>query len=121
MKGLFVGVLAMAWAAGAMADGTYLLGQCQQLTRLMDSNGAAGDSFGAGYCLGVINGVTSLRGLTNPGFPKHLQTCLPDTSVSGNQAARIVVKYLNEHPEQLHMDDGALVLFALQLAFPCKA
>jgi len=36
------------------------------------------------------------------------------------QAARIVVKYLKEHPGDLHANGVILTVAALKEAFPCK-
>lgn len=104
----------------AMADGNDLLKHCQSAIRYLDSDGKDGSGYSTGYCLGVINGVTSLRGLTNPSLPKQSQTCLPLQQVSVLQAARISVKFMTEYPEKLNADDGILVLAALQRAYPCK-
>jgi hypothetical protein len=104
----------------ALADGNELLSYCQSAIQLVETNGKEGNAFHAGNCFGVINGVTSLRGLTNPALPKQAQTCFPSPSPPNIQAARIAVKYLKENPEKLNLDDGILMLFALQRAFPCK-
>ncbi|VVP04723.1 hypothetical protein PS900_03028 [Pseudomonas fluorescens] len=113
--------LAGLMASGsAMADGNQLLSDCQSAVKLFETNGKEGNAFGAGTCIGIINGVTSLRGMTNPALPVEAQTCLPTPSPPNIQAARIAVKYLEGHPEKLNLDDGILMLFALQRAFPCK-
>jgi hypothetical protein len=36
------------------------------------------------------------------------------------QGTRVVVKYLQDHPEELHMKSSALVERALAKAFPCR-
>ena len=36
------------------------------------------------------------------------------------QEARVVYKYLDNHPEKLHEPAGKLVSLALSEAFPCK-
>jgi hypothetical protein len=45
--------------------------------------------------------------------------CLP-TNVTMGQVARVVVKYLENDPQHLHLGSGALVLSALIEAYPCK-
>lgn len=104
----------------AMADGNQLMSDCQSAIRLFETDGKEGNAFRAGNCIGVINGVTSLRGITNPALPQQAQTCLPTPPPPNIQAARVAVKYLQENPEKLNLDDGILMLFALQRAFPCK-
>jgi hypothetical protein len=45
---------------------------------------------------------------------------MPKPAIQVWQAARIVVKYMAENPDKLNLDDGVLVLIALQRAYPCK-
>jgi hypothetical protein len=45
--------------------------------------------------------------------------CLPYNSLNNAQAARIVVKYLKEHPELQGRPQEALVFSAFYYAFPC--
>ena len=45
--------------------------------------------------------------------------CVP-TDASDGQLVKVVTKYLNEHPEELHTDAAGLVANALQDAFPCS-
>jgi hypothetical protein len=44
--------------------------------------------------------------------------CIP-IGVSTGQGARVVIKYLRDHPEQLHEDGPILTFNALIAAFPC--
>ena len=39
--------------------------------------------------------------------------------VTAGQVQKVVVKYLNENPEELHLAAGSLVAAALSKAFPC--
>ena len=119
----WIGVVALVGLAAcnhAVADGNDLLKQCQAMVGFVDSEGKKGSSYGAGYCMGVIAGVVGLRSVTNPTFPSEYQTCLPTPSPPTIQAARIAVKFLRDNPEKLNLDDGVLMLMALQRAFPCK-
>ena len=45
--------------------------------------------------------------------------CLPKGGKI-RQGVMIVVRYLETHPERLHMKSGVLVYSALRDAFPCK-
>lgn len=111
-----VGALA---SGAAMADGNALLHHCQSALPDLDGNDKNGPDYSEGYCTGVINSVMALQGLTNPSLPKT-QTCMPKPAIQVGQAARIVVKYMTENPDKLNLDDGVLVLIALQRAYPCK-
>jgi Rap1a immunity proteins len=57
--------------------------------------------------------------LSQPTATARFLPCLPDGTGS-EQAIRIVVKYLNSHPEKLHKDAHILVVEALREAFPCS-
>ena len=63
-----------------------------------------------GYCLGFVAGVYAA---TSEPF------CNPP-SVKDRELRSIVVKYMNDHPEKLHMDQAELVVEAYKAAFPCK-
>jgi len=45
--------------------------------------------------------------------------CIPD-SIKTIQGARIVVKYLTDHPDRLHISDTRMVQMAVVDAFPCS-
>ncbi len=45
--------------------------------------------------------------------------CVPD-GAGVAQIVKTVVRYLEQHPEQLHVDPSFLVLPAMMEAFPCK-
>ncbi len=47
--------------------------------------------------------------------------CIPANGVSNGQRARIVRKFLNDHPERLHEFQFFLAREALIDAFPCKS
>ena len=67
----------------------------------------------AARCWGLVRGVTE----TARRVPGAL--CAPDT-VSFGHAIGVVVRYLNDHPGDLHQRDTTLILRALQDAFPCR-
>jgi hypothetical protein len=46
--------------------------------------------------------------------------CTPESGITNDQAARVVVKYLREHPERLHEKESLLAMAAFAEAFPCK-
>jgi len=73
-----------------------------------------------GYCVGFVEGVLSTSNIYKalPNTPRLF--CFPPAGVSNEQMIRVVVKYLENHPEQLHFDASILVLTALKEAFPCK-
>ena len=113
-RGIFMRVLlflaliypAMASAATAWESGNDLLSKCEQ----------EGDFFEGvcvGYILGIMDGHDALivwGELNEPTF------CRPD-GLSVRQVQAVVIKYLKEHPEDLHKVASSLVLTALTEAF----
>jgi hypothetical protein len=71
--------------------------------------------FASGVCMGIVR-ATSIMGRTIEG-PLHL--CVPDEATNG-QMLRIVVRYLDEHPEELHLPFQILAWRALSGAWPCS-
>jgi hypothetical protein len=51
-------------------------------------------------------------------FAKH-ELCRPDGVTMGQEVA-VVVKYIDEHPEDLHLEFLLLASEALAKAWPCK-
>jgi hypothetical protein len=64
-------------------------------------------------CVAYVDGVTD--GWVQAGG--HL--CAP-ASATLEQYADVVSKYLEDHPERLHLQAGMLVIEALNRAWPCK-
>ncbi len=85
---------------------------------LRDECGAAiAGQFGyqAGHCLGLIEGYLQVSPI--PNLPTH---CVP-AGVTYEQTAKVVVKYLDQHPEKLHLAAVLLISQATHDAFPCSA
>ena len=99
----------------ALADGNELLEACEHAI----SNNDYGSPVSVGYCLGVVNGVTSTMTTMNQYMLPEERTCFPD-SFKNVQGARIVVKYLESHPASLHRGGAFLAMAAFQNAYPCR-
>ena len=69
-----------------------------------------------GYVSGILDGAQLVFGLK----PESRMFCPPDAGISIDQQLRIVRKFLEENPEDLHESGRMSVLLAFQLAFPCK-
>ena len=97
-------------AASTTADGISLLKECQKAVKLVaDDYATYADVSYISSCTGFIHG---LMAVPNTIF------CIP-VNVSTNQVIRVLVTYLLEHPEDLHLAKGELALDALADAFPC--
>lgn len=87
-------------------DGNDLLPRCQAV---IDSQLTDYQGFPAGYCLGLVHGIAFAS-------PK---VC-PASNVKNVQMVRVVVKFLEDNPEQLNAYESVLVERALSKAFPCR-
>lgn len=72
-------------------------------------------------CIGYFNAITSLNAYYEytPGKSERMLYCAPSTATI-RQTIMVVVKFLKEHPEQLHRPDMILMIEALNQAFPCN-
>lgn len=66
-----------------------------------------------GYCAGVVSAVFS----SALAFQPEYRFCPP--VITTKQAIRIVLKYMDDNPHQLHMPLYALAHFAFLKAYPC--
>ena len=106
-------VFALVMTASMGVQGAWLTGG--QLLEDCESE----NYFVKGSCMGYIEGVgDSVATLAHwEGFAEYM--CTPKGVTSG-QFRLVVMKHLNKHPEELHLNAGGLVLIALSEAFPCE-
>lgn len=96
-------------------NGNTLLQQCNAAVRRIDAIKTGGDpgnaleQQAAEYCVGYINGFVDAD-------ERH---CPPE-GVTMQQYIRVIIKFLNDHPEKLHLGRAHLVDEALGSAFPCQ-
>lgn len=72
-------------------------------------------------CLGFLDGMmdtTSIVTAVTKGQTNLF--CAPKEGIGLEQAARIVVKYLTENPNDLHMPARMQAMVAFRVAFPCN-
>lgn len=83
-------------------------------------NSGTANGFNEGYCLALVIGVNAgyEMGKGVDGTISHL--CIPG-EVTYGQMVRVVVKYLNDHPEELHHSSALLTVNALIGAFRCAS
>lgn len=104
-----------------MGTANYLLRVCKQDLAFTDGQRSPDtittrEMYESAYCLGYINGFRN--GMTL-GAAEFDTNCMPD-EVTLLQAERVVVKYLENHPEKLNIKAGLLTAEALHAAWPCK-
>ena len=93
-------------------SGTWLQGSCQITVKAADDRTFQEndlESFRDGFCRGMIEGVSS----ASP------RVCPDSDSRYSVQEVRIVLKYLEDHPEELNQRNTTLIDKALSRAFPC--
>ncbi len=108
--------------ASHFVDGEQLATQCKTYVRVTDyslQTPTKADFAEAGKCVAYVQAVVdayqNLR--QSPLIPRRALFCAPD-EMTGDQAVRITLKYLDDHPEELHYAASSDVWTALHKAFP---
>ena len=71
-------------------------------------------------CVRYLEGFMDAFALQARIVPKEFRmVCLPQSGISNDQARRIVVKWLSDHPKELNESARSSVLLAFFDAFPC--
>ncbi len=73
-------------------------------------------NFSQGLCVGFAMAVAEIAG-SQPIFDRQ-RACIPP-GVKRGQLKDIMVKFLDDHPEQLHLTATSLAARAYEEAFPC--
>jgi hypothetical protein len=108
--------------ATGFVSGNELLKQCQAtLNREANPQVSRDEQDDSLLCVAYIDGAMDTQGQTLELHPdlKTFRYCLPD-NVPLIQSVRVIVKFLKEHPEKLHMRASLLISVALVDVFPCK-
>ena len=118
-------------AHALFTEGNDLLRQCEDAIKHLDPvqpeeklsftlpSIRAAYNFGA--CFAYVQGIADTIRLYKAAYPDALTACLPKEGLKTDQAVRVVLMYLNEHPEELHELAPILALISLKEAFPCEA
>ncbi len=111
----WIGVLFFVTGVATAASGNDLLKQCsmalQEKPRDLDF----------GLCFGYVDAANSSVYLLNSIAKQaggHERGCIPD-EVTRAQEVRVIVKYLENHPAELHQSAYFSVLNAFDAAWPC--
>jgi len=93
------------------AEGNKLILSCKAAVEFAEGREwkSGDEAFDMGFCLGLVEGVA----FSSP------EVCT-SSDVTHGQGARVVLKYLNDHPEKLNLRRDRLVEVALAQAFPCE-
>jgi hypothetical protein len=117
---IFLAILFCTIAGRAIAkidinSGNFLLPYCKAaISEKRAEDLKAWDAAAVGRCEGLIEALrwvgSSIEGSN--------RFCPPEPSPIG-QSLRVVILYMEQHPEQLHLDFKELALRALKQAWPC--
>jgi hypothetical protein len=125
VAGLFVAVaLALTVTAAGAAEDNYSANS--RLTGCRDflDQKSNGDGFARGLCVGVVTTIVDIGGLfvVSPLDDKSRRALCIDApaAVTGGQAIRVVVAYIEARPARMHEPFPVLALEALQAAWPCR-
>lgn len=122
-RALVLALMALSGSAEAqnkdLWSGNALLPGCKQVVAYEDGRtvpkGADGAIVDGGICMGLFSALAYYGGWMDP---TH-KFCAPD-GVTQTQLMRVAIKYLDDHPEYMHVDLRASALVAMTKAFPCK-
>jgi len=95
---------------------TNSVGRSMPMTDLLE------DFHKAGTCDGFIQGVIDYDTIAHTdktGHPAGHNLCVPPEA-SATQLAKVIAKYGDDHPQQLHLPAAVIVLLAMKDAFPCR-
>ena len=106
-------------------DGNDLLQKCNTVIKIFEDGIEESEITtimlsDASFCNGMMQGITNTIIFFDTFQVNQSIVCLPENGISNGRAAKVVIKYLKEHPEQLHVADSGLAFLAMMDAFPCK-
>jgi Rap1a immunity proteins len=119
MRSLFAAIALLGLSASASAgnptdaeiarnDGTLWLKACTSEPA----------EFWKGTCIGLIIGADETHRFITT-LTKMPMYCMPLRGITNGQKLAIFVKFLQDHPEELHVPGPWLFLMAMRTAFPC--
>lgn len=77
------------------------------------------DALDGFYCIGYIFGLVDGSVLGSRGEQQRFVACIPAEAPIG-ELVKVVVKYGDDHPENLHKHSILFLKDALQHGFPCS-
>jgi hypothetical protein len=123
-------VLMIATAAVAQEDtesANFILPYCkltpaQATGNQTGGNKAASPAFLAGRCAGLVQGIADTLSLMKEANSDKLTPLCVDRPKEANtdQAVKVVVRYGDAHPDQIHAPFSVVAALALTEAWPCR-
>lgn len=128
---LVLSSLFMPTLQAQQTTGTTLLNDCEVAIKLHDNKEAKAttvDYMKSSACISYISGADDMHNFIGymlavlgdqKDLKKYYLYCLPPDFAVG-QGIRIIVKYLKEHPEELHYPAAFLIANIFKINYPCK-
>lgn len=117
---LVIGFTGNVHSESETTDGNKFLERCNNAISYLDGSKKDVSYVDAMFCLGYMEGMNTMNMFYQAMIGNNAFYCLPEAGMTNGQSARIIVKYLKEHPELLHEPAIALATRAFREAFPCK-
>jgi hypothetical protein len=120
---LFVLLFLLPVLAHAEMDGNQLLKECINAVKVADGDGSQlqpDQLISSVHCTAYIEGYHAATALLGEIPGNKAYYCLPDAGLPPEQSARMLVKWLKEHPEHLNEPASSLMAYTFSMAFPCK-
>jgi hypothetical protein len=96
------------------------LAKCGTFAKGQPPKGGDSQVFNAGTCLGWVEGFLDMHFMYRAALnDEMLGFCYPTNGTIG-QAAKIIVKYFEDHPSELHQPSRILAYAAFKEQFPCR-
>jgi hypothetical protein len=103
-----------------LLSGNALLPYCKAGIDGGVSGGNNGQAVYSGICAGIIIGVSSAMRYNAKTNVNSLLCAHIPVEASNGQLARVVIRYMETHPKELHEPLTTLAALALKDAWPCK-
>jgi hypothetical protein len=106
-------------------NGAQLLAECQVAAKGIPKAPEDAVEFGKGmHCFGYLSGVADTYVFwkqinDSQKANMFVPACIPEEATNF-ELAKVVVKYLNDHPNQIHKSYRLLVGLAFENAYPCQ-
>jgi hypothetical protein len=97
-------------------------GSSQTAGNQTGGNKAGSPAFHAGRCAGLVQGIAETLALVKEANSDKLTPLCVDRpkGMSTDQAVKVVVKYGDTHPDQIHAPFTVVAALALTEAWPCR-
>jgi hypothetical protein len=112
-------IMAVAAAEGGLASANQLLPGCRAYLSPRSTSATFSNGFNQGICAGIVGAIANMVS-GDLGVTGNWRCAKVPDGVTGEQAVRVVVRYIEERPNRMHESFEALTLEAILQAWPCR-